>query len=81
MEKRERIVVLDWMKAVSILCIIINHTDLYGRGIPLNYMLNCLVVGMAVPVFMIISGYNITNRQIENEINKKIAGGGIILTS
>lgn len=61
MEKQGRIVLLDWIKAGSILCIIINHTDLYGRGIPANYVLNCPVVAMAVPVFMMISGYNMAN--------------------
>jgi len=76
MEKQGRIVVLDWMKAVSIFCVMITHTDLYGRGIPINYMLNCLIVEMAVPVFMIISGYNITNKQIENGINVEEKCGG-----
>lgn len=72
MEKQKRMVLLDWLKAGSILCIIINHTDLLGRGIPANYMLNCLVVAMAVPVFMIISGYNMANSYI---VNGRDAGG------
>lgn len=73
MEKQTRIVLLDWIKAVSILCVIITHTDLYGRGIPINYMLNCLVVEMAVPVFMMISGYNMANGYIKN---RQSTGGG-----
>jgi len=73
MEKHRRVVLLDWMKAVSILCVIITHMDLYGRGIPINYMLNCLIVAMAVPVFLMISGYNMVNEQIYKQLN---AGGG-----
>lgn len=76
MEKQKRIVLLDWFKAGSILCIIINHTDLYGRGIPANYVLNCLVVAMAVPVFMMVSGYNMANSYM---LNMQNAGGGIVL--
>ncbi len=65
MEKRKRLVILDWMKAVAIFCIIITHTDLLSRDIPMNYVLNCLIVAMAVPIFMIISGYNMMNSQLK----------------
>lgn len=78
MEKQKRMVLLDWLKAGSILCIIVNHTDLCGRGIPANYMLNCLVVAMAVPVFMIISGYNMANSYI---VNGRDAGEGYSIAS
>lgn len=78
MEKQKRMVLLDWIKAVAILCVIITHTDLYGRGIPINYMLNCLVVAMAVPVFMMISGYNMANSYI---VNRRDAGGGYSIAS
>lgn len=66
-------VILDWIKGVSIFCIIINHTDLLGRGIPVSHILNCLIVAMAVPMFMMVSGYDMMNAQINNGEN---AGGG-----
>lgn len=68
-------VILDWIKGVSIFCIIINHTDLLGRGIPVSHILNCLIVAMAVPMFMMVSGYNMMNAQINNGEN---AGGGVL---
>ena len=51
---KKRIEFLDYMKAVCVILVIITHIDWTEKQIPIfDYFIN-----MAVPVFMIISGYN-----------------------
>lgn len=53
-EKIQRIEFLDYLKAVCVILVIITHYDWQDKTTPFFTML----VNMAVPVFMIISGYN-----------------------
>lgn len=51
---KKRIELLDYLKAVCVLMVIITHYDWTDKSSPVFTML----INMAVPVFMIISGYN-----------------------
>ena len=53
-KKSTRIEFLDYMKAVCVIMVIITHYDWNDKTSPFFTML----INMAVPVFMIISGYN-----------------------
>lgn len=50
----QRIEFLDYLKAICVLMVIITHYDWTDKSSPFFTML----INMAVPVFMIISGYN-----------------------
>lgn len=50
--------IIDMMKAFAILCIIVTHSDLNVYGFPHNHFAYCLVIDMAVPLFLLVSGYN-----------------------
>lgn len=63
--KRQRIEFLDYMKAVCVIMVIVTHYDWTDKTSPLFTML----INMAVPVFMIVSGYNFAMS------NRKKAGG------
>ena len=52
--KTQRIEFLDYLKAICVLMVIITHYDWADKDSPFFTML----INMAVPVFMIISGYN-----------------------
>lgn len=64
MEKQKRIEFIDYLKAVCVLMVIITHYEWDDKTIPCFTML----INMAVPVFMIISGYNfaMSNRRKTN---------------
>lgn len=51
---KKRIEFLDYLKAICVLMVIITHYDWTDKSSPVFTML----INMAVPVFMIISGYN-----------------------
>ena len=54
MKERKRIKFIDYMKAVCVVMVIITHIDWQEKQIPIfDYVIN-----MAVPVFMLLSGYN-----------------------
>ena len=53
-QKKERIDFLDYLKAICVIMVIITHYDWSDKSTPFFTML----INMAVPVFMIISGYN-----------------------
>jgi len=62
---RKRIYFLDYMKAICVLMVIITHIDWANK----NRMIFLLVINMAVPIFMIISGFNFDmsyHRRIES---------------
>lgn len=52
--KKQRIEFLDYLKAVCVIMVIITHYDWTDKTSPAFTML----INMAVPVFMIVSGYN-----------------------
>ena len=54
MEEKQRIEFLDYLKAICVLMVIITHYEWTDKTSPFFTML----INMAVPVFMIISGYN-----------------------
>lgn len=54
MEKKKRIELIDYLKAICVLMVIITHYDWSDKTTPFFTML----INMAVPVFMILSGYN-----------------------
>lgn len=60
-ENKKRIDLLDLLKAIGIICVIITHCDFARRKINLNLFFFCLFLDLAVPLFMIISGYNYGN--------------------
>ena len=53
-EIKKRIDFLDYLKAICVIMVIITHYDWADKDSPFFTML----INMAVPVFMIISGYN-----------------------
>ena len=53
-EIKKRIDFLDYLKAICVIMVIITHYDWGDKDSPFFTML----INMAVPVFMIISGYN-----------------------
>lgn len=53
-EMQKRIEFLDYLKAVCVLMVIVTHYDWADKTSPFFTML----INMAVPIFMIISGYN-----------------------
>lgn len=65
MTEGNRIEFLDYLKAVCVLMVIITHYEWTDKTSPFFTML----INMAVPVFMIISGYNFAMS------NRKKAGG------
>ena len=64
-ERKKRIDFLDYMKAACVIMVIITHYDWHDKTTPVFTML----INMAVPVFMIISGYNFAMS------NRKKTGG------
>ena len=52
--KKQRIEFLDYLKAVCVIMVIITHYGWEDKTSPFFMML----INMAVPVFMIVSGYN-----------------------
>lgn len=65
-EIKKRIDFLDYLKAICVIMVIITHYDWGDKDSPFFTML----INMAVPVFMIISGYNfaMSNRKRQVEI-------------
>lgn len=53
MNKAERIDIIDYLKAIAILFVIFDHIGLF----PIDSILYCFMVRMAVPIFMTLSGY------------------------
>lgn len=54
MEDKKRIELIDYLKAVCVIMVIITHYDWADKTSPFFSM----VINMAVPVFMILTGYN-----------------------
>lgn len=70
--KKQRIEFLDYLKAICVLMVIITHYNWTDKTSPVFTML----INMAVPVFMIISGYNfaMSNRKkAEGKLSKMYA--------
>ncbi|MGN0341421.1 MAG: acyltransferase family protein [Roseburia sp.] len=66
--EQKRIQLLDYMKAVCVIMVIITHYDWADKSSPFFTML----INMAVPVFMILSGYNFAMS------NRKKTGGKFV---
>lgn len=66
-KKTNRIEFLDYLKAICVIMVIVTHYDWSDKTSPFFTM----VINMAVPVFMIISGYNFAMS------NQKKADGNI----
>lgn len=71
-ETKNRIEFLDYLKAICVIMVIITHYDWEDKTSPFFTML----INMAVPVFMIISGYNfaMSNRKKADGKLKKMYG-------
>lgn len=54
MENQNRIELIDYLKAICVLMVIITHYEWSDKTTPFFTML----INMAVPIFMILSGYN-----------------------
>lgn len=54
MKKKQRIQFIDYLKAICVIMVIITHYDWNEKTTPIFTML----INMAVPIFMIVSGYN-----------------------
>lgn len=50
---RPRLAIVDYLRAICIIFVILNHSGLFDRAMPLF----TLTIDKAVPVFMILSGY------------------------
>lgn len=66
--KKERIDFLDYLKAICVILVVITHYDWASKS---SYIFT-MVINMAVPIFMIISGYNFAMS------NKKKTDGSIL---
>ena len=75
-ETKKRIDFLDYMKAICVIMVIITHYEWEDKTSPFFTML----INMAVPVFMIISGYNfaMSNRKKADGELKKMYGWQMI---
>ena len=75
-ETKNRIEFLDYLKAICVIMVIITHYDWEDKTSPFFTML----INMAVPVFMIISGYNfaMSNRKKADGKLKKMYGWDMI---
>ncbi len=73
---KKRIEFLDYLKAICVIMVIITHYDWEDKSSPFFIML----INMAVPVFMIISGYNfaMSNRRKTGGKLKKMYAWNII---
>lgn len=71
-ENKQRIEFLDYLKAVCVIMVIITHYDWADKTSPFFTML----INMAVPVFMIVSGYNfaMSNRKKADGKLRKMYG-------
>ena len=58
--KKQRIEFLDYLKAVCVIMVIITHYGWEDKTSPFFTML----INMAVPVFMIVSGYNFAGENV-----------------
>lgn len=68
-ESKQRIEFLDYLKAVCVIMVIVTHYDWTDKTTPFFTML----INMAVPVFMIVSGYNFAmsnRRKAEGKLSK-----------
>lgn len=72
-EIKKRIDFLDYLKAICVIMVIITHYDWADKDSPFFTML----INMAVPVFMIISGYNfaMSNRKKQVEFKENVCVG------
>lgn len=72
----QRIEFLDYLKAICVIMVIITHYDWTDKTSPFFTML----INMAVPVFMIVSGYNfaMSNRKKADGSLKKMYGWSMI---
>ena len=59
--------ILDYLKAFAIIAVVITHCDFVGAQ--RSHVIFPYLIGMAVPVFMLITGFNYAN----SCVNKKIA--------
>ena len=48
-----RIAIIDYLKALSIIFVIMNHSGLFDTSMPLHFFM----IEKAVPIFMILSGH------------------------
>lgn len=69
--KKDRILVVDWMKAFCIILVIFNHSDLFDRTTNVFFL---MVIDIAVPVFMILSGYTFALRYNKSNIKEMFDG-------
>ncbi len=76
MSETKRIDFLDYLKAVCVIMVIITHYDWTDKTSPFFTML----INMAVPVFMIVSGYNfaMSNRKNAEGKLKKMYGWDVL---
>ncbi len=51
---KKRIALIDYLKAICVILVIVTHYDWAEK----NYYIFTMFINMAVPVFMILSGYN-----------------------
>lgn len=75
-ESKKRIDFLDYLKAICVIMVIITHYEWEDKTSPFFTML----INMAVPVFMIVSGYNfaMSNRKKADGQLKKMYGWQMI---
>lgn len=75
-ENRQRIEFLDYLKAVCVIMVIVTHYEWEDKTSPFFTML----INMAVPVFMIVSGYNfaMSNRKKADGKLRKMYGWSMI---
>lgn len=73
--KNDRILIIDWMKAVCIILVIFNHSGLFDRTTNVFFL---LIIDIAVPVFMILSGYTFAYKYNKNSIKEMFDGRDLL---
>lgn len=63
----KRILIIDYLKTISVIFVIILHCGI--KEIHTKYFLFPFIFNMAVPIFMIVSGYTFTNSALNKNID------------
>ena len=74
-KSNDRILIIDWIKAICIILVILNHSELFDRE---NNVFFLLIIDIAVPVFMILSGYTFAYKYSKSSIIEMFEVRGIV---
>ena len=71
---KRRIDIIDYLKAIAIIFVIVNHANTLSKSNPIFlYMVN-----VAVPIFLILSGYVYCCKEWDNELLTNYRSGKLM---